>query len=618
MALSNVANLSLTGLTQGGPQIDTTPPAAPVITNDTINANNSVTLSGTAEADSTVSVYDGQTVLGTTSANASGAWSYTSGILANGTQVLTATARDAAGNTSAASNTVDPNIGVFTGVQAGTLSVANGKTLDIIGTVDNTGTIALYATGNGAELDVVGADTLNGAGRVTLSNNAGNAIASNGALATLTNVNNTISGAGTIGDSHLTLVNQGTIDANNTIALVINTGGNTITNSGTLEGASSGGLDIDSNVSNSKTIEALGTNAKVVIASQITNTTAGLILASGTGAQVDLDNATISGGTLQTSGSNALIETVSGSADMFNGVTIRSGSTVEITGGAMLTLGGTIANSGTLLVNGGTLDVNGALTGGTSEISGAGVMAIAQASSENIAFLSNSTGQLVLDQAPGYTGQVSGFGTAQSIDLTDVDFAAGVKISYASNNRRNTSGVLTITEGTTTTHLDLQGSYTLANFHVASDGEGGTLLTDPTVVTQASGNAPATIGSNTVLEVNTRDSGNVTFSGTTGTLWLDQPSTFTGKVSGLAAQNAIDLTNIAFGAHTTLGYSPNSNDTGGTLSLTDGVHSANIALLGSYMASSFVTQSDNHGGTMVLADAAQVGNQPLLTNPQHA
>ena len=214
----NAANLSGAVADPAGTlQIDTTAPAAPVIATDTINANNTVTLSGTAEANSTVTVYDGQTALGTTTANASGAWSYTTGTLANGAQTFTATATDAAGNTSAASNAVDPNIGAsteFTGAQAGTLSVANGTTLDITGTVDNTGTVALNATANGADLAVVGAATLTGAGKVTLSNNAGNVISSNGAAATLTNVNNTISGAGTIGDSHLTLNNQGTINAN--------------------------------------------------------------------------------------------------------------------------------------------------------------------------------------------------------------------------------------------------------------------------------------------------------------------------------------------------------------------------------------------------------------------
>ena len=39
--------------------------------------------------------------------------------------------------------------------------------------------------------------------------------------------------------------------------------------------------------------------------------------------------------------------------------------------------------------------------------------------------------------------------------------------------------------------------------------------------------------------------------------------------------------------------------TGGTLSVTDGTHIAKIALLGNYLASTFVAQSDGHGGTIV-------------------
>ncbi|HEX3945322.1 MAG TPA: Ig-like domain-containing protein, partial [Rhizomicrobium sp.] len=573
------------------------------------------------EANSTVTLYDGKTELGTATANGSGAWSYTTGALANGAQVLTATATDAAGNTSAASNAVNPSIGEvteLTGVQAGSLSIANSMMVDITGTIYNSGTIGLNASGNGAELAIVGPATLTGSGKVTLSNNAGNTIGSNGAAATLTNANNTISGAGTIGDSDLALINQGTIDANDRTALVLNTGSNTITNAGMLEATSSGGLDIDSNVDNSKIIEALGTNAKVVLESTITNTTTGMVLASGSGAQVDLDNATISGGTLQTSSRNALIETVAGTSDELDGGDISSGSTVEINGNSTLTLEGTVNNFGTLLVNGGILAVDGTLAGGTTEISGAGKMVIAQASGESVAFQTRSTGQLVLDQATNYTGEISGFGTTQSIDLADIDFAAGVTMSYQSDSRRNAGGVLTITQGTQTVHLDLEGSYTLANFRVASDGDGGTLLTDPTVVNQRRGNASETIGNNTVLEVDTPDRGNITFSKTTGTLSLDQPATFTGKVSGFNSQNTIDLPGIAFGAQTTLGYSPNSNNIGGTLSVTNGTQGANIALLGSYMASSFVMAGDSHGGTMILADATPSASQTLLTNPHHA
>jgi hypothetical protein len=137
-------------------------------------------------------------------------------------------------------------------------------------------------------------------------------------------------------------------------------------------------------------------------------------------------------------------------------------------------------------------------------------------------------------------------------------------------------------------------------------------------VPMAGTSGSATIGTGATLELTTADSASVTFAGSTGTLRLDQPSTFTGTVSGFGAQDAIDLPGIAFDAQTTLGYLPNGNQTGGILTLTNGTHSANIAFLGNYMASSFATVSDNSGGTMVVTEASQAGNQSLLTNPQHA
>ncbi|MBA7773087.1 MULTISPECIES: BapA/Bap/LapF family large adhesin [Enterobacter] len=77
-----------------GPVIGTTP------TNDT-----RPTLNGTAEANATVRIYDGATVVGTVTADASGNWTLpqTSTILTEGTHNFTATATDAAGNISAAS-----------------------------------------------------------------------------------------------------------------------------------------------------------------------------------------------------------------------------------------------------------------------------------------------------------------------------------------------------------------------------------------------------------------------------------------------------------------------------------------------------------------------------------
>ena len=71
---------------------------------DHITNDNTLTLTGTAEAGSTVKLYDGATLLGSAAASGSGAWSYTTAALANGGHSLTATATDAAGNTGVASS----------------------------------------------------------------------------------------------------------------------------------------------------------------------------------------------------------------------------------------------------------------------------------------------------------------------------------------------------------------------------------------------------------------------------------------------------------------------------------------------------------------------------------
>lgn len=88
--------------------VDTVAPAAPALVSDTVVNTNHVQLSGTAEANSTITVYDGTAVVGTATTNASGAWSTTTSALAAGAQALTATATDAAGNVSAVSQSLDP------------------------------------------------------------------------------------------------------------------------------------------------------------------------------------------------------------------------------------------------------------------------------------------------------------------------------------------------------------------------------------------------------------------------------------------------------------------------------------------------------------------------------
>ena len=56
---------------------------------------------------------------------------------------------------------------------------------------------------------------------------------------------------------------------------------------------------------------------------------------------------------------------------------------------------------------------------------------------------------------------------------------------------------------------------------------------------------------------------------------------------------------MAFGAGTTASYVENAANTGGTLSVTDGAHTVNIALLGQYSAGSFTTAADDTTGTLL-------------------
>ena len=83
-----------------------------------------------------------------------------------------------------------------------------------------------------------------------------------------------------------------------------------------------------------------------------------------------------------------------------------------------------------------------------------------------------------LDQPSTFSGEIfdfSGDGTlsgSDQIDLKGIDYNT-VQDSYA-------NGVLTVTDGSgNTAKLNFSGSYVLANFAFASDGNGGTIVYDP-------------------------------------------------------------------------------------------------------------------------------------------
>ena len=161
---------------------------------------------------------------------------------------------------------------------AGTLTLADTASLTIQGAIANSGAIKLAGATAVTSLIVakVGA-TLSGHGSVVLGANAFNTITGASSAATLTNVDNTISGGGVIGAGKLVLVNQaaGVIKQTGSVALTIDTGTNSIVNAGTIEASGTGGLTIAGAVANTGVLEAIG--GELTLDGAVTKTGAAVI-----------------------------------------------------------------------------------------------------------------------------------------------------------------------------------------------------------------------------------------------------------------------------------------------------------------------------------------------------
>ena len=505
------------------------------------------------------------------------------------------------------------NSGVL--VNFGIVNVQNGGTLTLdAATLNNAGSINLLGSSSQTTLFIAHNMTLSGGGTVSMSG-SGSLITDSGGSNTLINVNDKIVGAGTLGgDSLLFVINQagGVINGNGSGLLGQLDISATVTNAGLIEGTTSQGLVIGHVplMTNSGTIAARGTSALVQIldVTVADSTTKALILASGSGAQVSLGLATISGGTLKTSAGGqitafeddtlagvtvaaaSLIDVVSSTLTLKGGM-IGAGALVETLSGGTAVVTGAVTNGGTLFASssGSLVEIaSGAVVnGGVAEV-GDGLVAILGSSSENVGFLSSGTGGLAIADMSGHStafkGRVSGFGgvvhsnTNQFIDLVSVTFSAGqITSSYLPANAANTSGTLFVSSGgVQVAAITMVGHYSAGNF-VISAGSGDIVeITDPTVPNGGSvAPAPA--------------------------------QTF--------PRQGIDLSDIAFGAQTTLAYAENAAGAGGTLTVTDGRHAAAVALLGNYVAGSFVAAADGHGGTLA-TETLQAHQPPPLSHPR--
>ena len=266
---------------------------------------------------------------------------------------------------------------------ADNMVIGDGAIMPLSGIIENTGTIQLNSTGAETDLQLIQYGiTLEGHGQVILSDSTENVISGTVSDVTLTNIDNTISGAGQLGAGQMILVNQGTIIATGTNSLEIDTGANTVVNSGTLEATGSGGLVIDSNLD----------------------------------------------------------------------------------------------NSGLLWANGADITLNGSVTGGgTALIDGVATIEFEAASSANVTFDAEATGTLKLGDSFDFSGIISGFDGDDHLDLLDITFGEGTSVSYV-ENLDETGGTLTVSDGVHTANISLLGDYSADGFEFAADDTMGTLL----------------------------------------------------------------------------------------------------------------------------------------------
>ena len=223
---------------------------------------------------------------------------------------------------------------------AGTLQVPNSNNTTLVGTIANTGALQLNAGGNNTFLYPSGAVTLTGGGTLTLSDSNNNYMQAAAGGSSLTNVNNTISGSGNLGNGNLIFTNQaaGVVDATSAHgnSLVLDSAAPGATNAGIFEASSGGTLVIESAVANTGgLIEGLaGTGASA-------------------GGNVVIDSgAVITGGTLNTLGTGVNASSMSfyGNA-ILNGVT--NNGTIALPNSNSAELQGTVTNNGSIQVNGG-------------------------------------------------------------------------------------------------------------------------------------------------------------------------------------------------------------------------------------------------------------------------
>jgi hypothetical protein len=221
-------------------------------------------------------------------------------------------------------------------------------------------------------------------------------------------------------------------------------------------------------------------------------------------------------------------------------------------------------------------------------------------------------GKIILDHSNEFSGLIehgtngTSLATGDQIDISDLSFVSGSMTATVNFSNATNISTVQFSNGTASVTLKFLGSDT--HWSLVSDGHGGTTVADPPPSTGA------TIDNGATLDISYASAENVAFSnvsGTTGTLVLNDPSEFTGVITGFAGDGTlsnsdlIDLKGINFSALTDETYVENAAGTAGTLTLSDGTTTTNLTFSGNYVFDNFKFASDGSGGTLVIDPPVQ-------------
>ncbi len=473
--------------------------------------------------------------------------------------------------------------GSGSGANAGLISIGDGSTLQLGGAVDNSGTILLDSIGDSTNLEILSGDnlTLSGGGVVRLSDNGANTLDAEAPGATLINVDNKIVGVGQLGSANLTIDNEAgaKIKANGALPLVIEA--KAITNDGIIQ-------------------VAMGDNL-ILGNTTVTNGAAGLIKAKD-GAQISLQSADIIGGTLATLGAGVIQTTDTGSQLDGSTTAVTNSGALQIGDNTALTILGSIDNTGTITLDanlgGVSLTIGGATTlagGGDITLSDSSGNAVGGASGVALVNVDNTI------SGAGALGQGELVITNQTAGVIDATGAVNALVINTGANAVTNDGLIEATgaggakiKSAVVNNGTLEANGGALTFKGAITGTGQAVIAAGSIVFKSGFNQ------------------NVTFTGATGSLKLVDSQAYTGTITGfsLTGGTRLDLKDIGFvsaGEATFVGTA-----SGGTLTVTDGIHTAHIALSGNYTGSSFIASSDGAGGVSIVDPPASNPSSSLF------